>query len=815
MFINKEVKRYNWPGFVVIFVFALSCMFVSVDILNAQRLNTFNILVKINGESDAIENVSVNITSPNFIDDPVEDVTKSNGWVIFSRFEAGSYTITPDKEGRFFIPSSLTINLGEGTKKRTLVTFQSGKGSPPEEDTFIPFQNEWASSAHADVTAEAFTHWDEDGEIPASCAKCHSVSGILDFLGDDGTPSGVVDNAAPIGTVITCEVCHNDTAIELDSVTFPSGKSVSGVGHEAVCMQCHQGRSSKTDVDKAIEDAEVVNDDTVSDDLNFINIHYFAAAATLYGGFAEGGYQYDGKSYDGRLSHAEGVSVCIDCHNPHTLKIKVDLCATCHKGVEELEDLFDVRMNGSLVDYDGDGNIAEGIFFEIETLREKLLDAMRNYADEKIAVPIAYLGETYPYFFIDINKNGTVDPDEASFDNRYNQWTPRILKAAYNYQVSVKDPGAFTHGGKYIIELLFDSIEDVNSALTVKVVMDGMSRADEGHFDGSKESFRHWDEDGEVSGSCAKCHGGGGLPVFLKNGTNIEAEIQNGMLCSNCHDDLTDFSLTRSTESVVFPSGLTADLGDDSNLCMTCHQGRNSKKSVDDEIASSPGPYSFINIHYYPVAATLFGTDVKGGYEFEGKDYAGQNKFGSHLDIYDTCVECHMGTKGIEENKSHNVIRPNPANCVSCHGNDVSQSNPGNDPDLFNFREIRPAGIADYDGDGNVNESIFSEITRLREVLIAESQTYAADSGNPLVYEESTYPYFFNDTNGNNIVDVGEADFANRYVLFDANLLKAAYNYHACVKEPGGYIHNSKYIAQLLVDSIEVLGGDVSVYTWR
>ncbi len=254
MFIKKDVKRDNRARFLVILAFALFFIVVSVDILNAQRLNTFNILVKVNGESDSSRNVSVDITSPNFIDAPVDDVTKSNGRVKFSGFEAGSYTITPDKEGHFFIPSSLTINLGEGSKNRTRVTFQSGKGSTPEEDTFIPFQNDWESSAHADETAEGFTLWNEDGEIPTSCSRCHSVSGILDFLGDDGTPSGVVDNAAPIGTVITCEVCHNDTAIELDSVTFPT---LDTTVHSNIIIWCsHMMVDKKTHILTKVETSD-------------------------------------------------------------------------------------------------------------------------------------------------------------------------------------------------------------------------------------------------------------------------------------------------------------------------------------------------------------------------------------------------------------------------------------------------------------------------------------------------------------------------------------------------------------------------------
>jgi hypothetical protein len=46
-------------------------------------------------------------------------------------------------------------------------------------------------------------------------------------------------------------------------------------------------------------------------------------------------------------------------------------------------------------------------------------------------------------------------------------------------------------------------------------------------------------------------------------------------------------------------------------------------------------------------------------------------------------------------------------------------------------------------------------------------------------------------------------------------MLKAAYNYQMSLKEPCGYIHNPTYVAQLLVDSIGNLGGNVAPYTWR
>jgi len=36
-----------------------------------------------------------------------------------------------------------------------------------------------------------------------------------------------------------------------------------------------------------------------------------------------------------------------------------------------------------------------------------------------------------------------------------------LLRAAYNYQYAMKDPGAFAHNGKYVIQALYDSLEDL------------------------------------------------------------------------------------------------------------------------------------------------------------------------------------------------------------------------------------------------------------------------------------------------------------------------------------------------------------------
>ncbi len=664
-------------------------------------------------------------------------------------------------------------------------------------DVEVPFLMEWMGSAHADAESESFTHWDEDdpAEIPQSCAKCHSEYGHLDFLGEDGTEAGVVDNPAALGSTVSCVTCHNDTNLHKDSVVMPSGLELTGLGDEARCMECHQGRESTVSVNQSIEELALADDDTVSEELGFRNIHYNAAAATKYGTLAKGGYEYDGMSYDGNFVHVEPYDTCVECHNSHTLEMDLEECATCHEGVTSVEDLHDIRMLGSTVDYDGDGDIDEGLYFEIENLREMLYGAIQAYGSEVSGTPIIYDPSGYPYFFIDTDGNGEIDEGEAVFPNSYNAWTPRLLKAGYNYQVSSKDHGSYAHGGKYIIQLLHDSIMDLNSAVAEPVDLSEAHRIDAGHFAGSEEAFRHWDEEGVVPGSCAKCHTSGGLPMFLSEGVNISMEPSNGFLCSTCHDDLQEYT-RYEIESVKFPSGLEVTAEDsDNNLCLNCHQGRESTVSVnnhigdaaDDDVTEGLG---FRNVHYFAAGATRYGDEAQGAYQYDGKEYAG---YYDHANV-NSCTDCH---------DTHNLT-VDWEGCVECHEEVETEE------DLVNIRYF----FTDYDGNGDDEEGVAFEIDSMRETLYAAIQDYALNTvGTGILYDSHSYPYFFVDTDGNGEIDEGEANFGNRYSSWTPRLLRAAYNYQYASKDPGSYTHNAPYVIQALYDSIEDVGGDVSAMT--
>ena len=166
-------------------------------------------------------------------------------------------------------------------------------------------------------------------------------------------------------------------------------------------------------------------------------MHYFAAGASLFGDDAQVAYQYADKEYVGRNMHAPGFQTCTDCHSTHELGLEFDKCVTCHAGVKSAEE---IRITAD--DLDGDKDVKEGMQAEIKALEEKLFAAIQAYAKDVVKKPIVYTPDTNPYFFIDTNANGKADEDEVASDNRYPNFTPRLLRAAYNYQYSRRIPGA-------------------------------------------------------------------------------------------------------------------------------------------------------------------------------------------------------------------------------------------------------------------------------------------------------------------------------------------------------------------------------------
>jgi len=224
-----------------------------------------------------------------------------------------------------------------------------------------------------------------------------------------------------------------------------------------LCIECHQGRESTVTVNNYLADKPL---DTADPKISFRNVHYFAAGATLFGDAAKGAYQYDNQQYVGQNT-AHPLNKCTDCHDVHALNVKIDTCKGCHTNVTSVDELENIRATTDTTDWNGNGNTTEGVFAEIDTFRQNLFTAIQEYAETKAGAPIAYNADSYPYFFLDANKDGEPDINDKGGFVAYNSWTPRLMKAAYNYQYSIKDPGTFAHNPMYVMQFLYDSTKDL------------------------------------------------------------------------------------------------------------------------------------------------------------------------------------------------------------------------------------------------------------------------------------------------------------------------------------------------------------------
>jgi hypothetical protein len=337
-----------------------------------------------------------------------------------------------------------------------------------EPEPIETISSKWWGSPHSDVASESFVHWNQDDppQVPTGCAQCHSGRGFLDYVGHDGSAAMVVDEPAQTESVVSCMVCHNEAADALETVHFPSGVRLQVKRNAVLCSTCHSGTRSGQDVESA---SAGFRDDEVVPDAGFIGPHYAFAGATWQGREAGGGYEYPGRRYAGRFDHAEDVRTCTQCHDPHSLRMRsdfgggADLCATCHSevtGRASYRDIVEQR-----VDYDGDGSV-EGVYYEIQGLREVLHQAIHAYSSRELGQPAAWT-DRFPYFFVDSDGDGTISPEEASFPNRYRTFTPRLLRAAFNYQFAAKDAGGYVHNADYVLQLLHDAVEDLSEVVDV------------------------------------------------------------------------------------------------------------------------------------------------------------------------------------------------------------------------------------------------------------------------------------------------------------------------------------------------------------
>jgi hypothetical protein len=786
--------------------------------VNAADTGNLSVIVK--GASK--KGVTVEVSGGD-LSGALEKRTNSGGTVSFKGVTPGTYAVTPRKTGVMFSPevTSVTIVANQNVRIRTSSSKTAAKvgmaycvscHNKVSTDVYAdwltgPHGNfNYVNSSHqefgySDFTSTysypadytQFTGFPNDstftdelkqpefaGKSKSYCLGCHGVSSsdntkvaTFPLVRGDGTLDTINSSKQIARPVIGCEACHGSGRKHISSpgkgVTFELPSSVQ-------CGQCHNKNFPE----------------------GHLTYHPAGAAGVDNPGIYEA---YQASAHTHSLDDAS-------LYNTTTVKKKTvrtlkPLCAKCHS--------------------DQGARIYRAVDGDLTTLPPKLA----GEADHKDFSPVqcrtchdahnpgsllenasAATGSATARsaeFNTCTNCHQLLDSSDAKITPYHSDHDASITKTHYDNPATSAFEGYNVHRGSD------DSCSNCHNPHVAGTTIN-KQWAESGHGDLTGDPWVHYDWKLANRQACQRCHTPIGFANIVADQANYNpvnnnfshlTGLQNDTLtCDGCH---ADSSFKRRTIGayngfVMFPSGDKVTLDADSNLCMMCHQGRASKVDIDTKINAGAPPYtSFSNIHYLAAAATFFGTETHGGYEYNGKTYVSRSTFPDHQGKLNSCVTCHLRKESVDEPDHH--FKPQASDCAgsTCHAG------------ITRVDDIRPRNAPDYDGDSDTTEGIKGEIDTIRAALYVQIKSYASATIHfPIVYDENASSYWYRDTNGNGTRESGETTAYNK---FDAKLLKAAYNYHMSVKEPHTYIHNYKYMLELLYDSLEDLGTTMTPYT--
>jgi hypothetical protein len=208
---------------------------------------------------------------------------------------------------------------------------------------------------------------------------------------------------------------------------------------------------------------------------------------------------------------------------------------------------------------------------------------------------------------------------------------------------------------------------------------------------------------------------------------------------------------------------------------------------------------SFVNPHYLDSGALLWSRNA---WEYIFNQGTQPQTYSEGITAHQekNCMGCHMSTANAANTEGGHTWKPQVETCKQCHG------------EIANFSDIRPFTPVDYDGDG-IFETVFDEIGTITPGAPPDGSTgtglfgqlVAALKAQGILYNPDVYPYF------NSSIDPFPS-----FTAWTTNTLSAAFNLSwayksgACV-----YYHNSKYVVQILQDSLRALGAPPPATAFR
>jgi len=294
------------------------------------------------------------------------------------------------------------------------------------------------------------------------CQQCHTHEGFLEFI-----KSGKVDPKAVVKTPTQpgCNTCHDphkkgDMSLRNISPTTLANNESYDLGNSNLCANCHHVSGKATDTVKPLPANKIPS---------YWGPHHGPQSDMLLGTNA---FEFPDKKYYSSVHATLTKTGCIACHmgypekrygfspalSGHSFNIMADVHGTdklntsgclgsCHKEIKQVKgkEIYDYEAKA---DFDNDGTI-EHLQEEIEGLLDLFVNKEGSGYLQKGKIPM-------------YKQDGSWNWTRAEDQRPLNE-----VAALYNYKYVLEDRSKGIHNAPYAIQILYDSIEALDSDFDV------------------------------------------------------------------------------------------------------------------------------------------------------------------------------------------------------------------------------------------------------------------------------------------------------------------------------------------------------------